>query len=136
MSFFNNFVSSAKKAVDTVGKGAGSMIDTGKLKMNASELKNEMKKSYEALGKLVYQSKIDGTDVSAQIDLAVVDINDMKEKIAEIEMELMKISGKIYCGNCGEVNSTESSFCCKCGVKLEQEIIEEANAEVVEDTTE
>lgn len=133
MSFFNKVASSAKKAVDTVGKGAGTMIDSGKLKMSAADLKGDIKKSYEALGKLVYESKVDGVDVSAQIDLAVVDITDMKSKLAEIEVELLKISGKIHCGNCGEVNSTESSFCGKCGAKLEKEVVEEANAEVVED---
>lgn len=133
MSFFNKVANSAKKAVDTVGKGAGTMIDSGKLKMNASELKGEIKKSYEALGKLVYESRVDGVDVSAQIDLAVVDITDMKNKLAEIEVELLKLSGKIHCANCGEVNSTESSFCGKCGAKLEKEAVEEANAEVVEE---
>ena len=57
----------------------------------------------------------------------------MKDRLAEIEVELLKISGKIHCANCGEVNSTESSFCGKCGARLEKEVIEEADAEVVED---
>lgn len=129
MSFFDEVLSTAKKAVDTVGKGTGNVIDSGKLKVKANELKGEMKKSYEALGKLVYEAKMDGSDVSAQIDDAVATITAIKEQIAEIEANLLKLAKKTTCKNCGEVNPIEASFCAKCGTKIEKPV-ESADAEV------
>ena len=130
MSFFDDVLSTAKKAVDTVGKGAGTVIDSGKLKVAASEIKSETKKSYEALGKLVYEAKVGGSDASAQIDEAVAAITALKEKAAEIEAQLLKLSKKTTCANCGEVNSIEAAFCAKCGAKIEKPAVEEADAEV------
>lgn len=129
MSFFDDVLSTAKKAVDTVGKGAGNVIDSGKLKVNAQELKGEIKKSYEALGKLVYEAKADGSDVSTQIDEAVETITSLKEKAADIEAQLMKLAKKTTCKNCGEVNPIEASFCAKCGTRIEKPV-ETAEAEV------
>lgn len=128
MSIFDEALSKAKKAVDTVGKGAGTVIDSGKLKVNAQEIKIEIKKSYEALGKLVYEAKADGSDVSAQIDEAVETITGLKEKAADIEVQLLKLAKKTTCANCGEVNPIEASFCAKCGAKIEKPV-ETANAE-------
>ena len=47
MSFFEEAVSKVKKAADTVGKNAGMVIDSGKLKVMEAELKGEVKKSYK-----------------------------------------------------------------------------------------
>ena len=46
MSFFEEAVSKVKKAADTVGKNAGMVIDSGKLKVMEAELKGEVKKRY------------------------------------------------------------------------------------------
>jgi ribosomal protein L40E len=129
MSFFNEVLSTAKKAANTVGKGAGTVIDSGKLKVNAQEIKGEIKKSYEALGKLVYEGKTDGSDLSAQIDEAVENITALKERAAEIEAQLLRLSNKTVCNTCGEVNSVDASFCAKCGAKIEKPV-EAAEAEV------
>ncbi|MDD5952923.1 MAG: zinc-ribbon domain-containing protein [Oscillospiraceae bacterium] len=133
MSFFDDVVSKAKKAADTVGKGAGNVIDSGKLKVNEAELKGEVKKSYEALGKLVYEAKLDGSDASAQVDEAVSAINELKQKLADIEAQLLKLAKKAVCKNCGEINPIDASFCAKCGAKIEKEVVEAAEAEVCAD---
>lgn len=129
MSFFEEVLSTAKKAADKVGKGAGTVIDSGKLKVNAAEIKNEIKKSYEALGKLVYGAKVDGSDVSTQVDDAVATISTLKERAAEIDAQLLKLAHKTTCKNCGEINPLAASFCAKCGAKIEK-TVEEADAEV------
>ncbi len=129
MKFFDDVLSTAKKAVDTVGKGAGSVIDSGKLKVNAQEIKGEIRKSYEALGKLVYEARMDGEHPHDQIDEAVAVITSLKEKAADIEAQLLKLARKTTCANCGEVNPIEASFCAKCGAKIEKPV-ETAEAEV------
>ena len=129
MGFFDDVMSTAKKAANAVGKGASTAIDSGKLKVNAGEVKSETKKCFEALGKLVYDSKIEGTDVSAQVDEAVSAITALKEKAAEIDAQLLKLANKTTCPNCGEVNSLNASFCAKCGAKIEKPV-EEADVEV------
>lgn len=130
MSFFNDALNKAKKAADTVGKGATAAADTAKLKIGVSEAKSEIKKSYTALGELVYEAKMDGYDATAQIEEAVANINALKDKIADLNAQLLKISNKTICANCGEINPITSSFCAKCGAKIETEVVEEAEAEV------
>ena len=112
MSFFEEAVSKVKKAADTVGKNAGMVIDSGKLKVMEAELKGEVKKSYEALGKLVYEAKTDGSDACAQVE----------EKLAEIDEQQLRLAKKAQCKNCGEVNPIEASFCAKCGAKIEKAV--------------
>ena len=122
MSFFEEAVSKVKKAADTVGKNAGMVIDSGKLKVMEAELKGEVKKSYEALGKLVYEAKTDGSDACAQVEEAVAAITELKAKLAEIDEQQLRLAKKAQCENCGEVNPIEASFCAKCGAKIEKAV--------------
>ncbi len=132
MGIFDDVLSTAKKAASAVGKGAGDVFDTGKLKVNQSEVRSDIKKAYEALGKLIYDAKLEGSDVTDQVEEAFNTISELKEKEADIETELLRLSKKIVCEKCGEVNSIESSFCSKCGAKIEQPVEEAADVEVCE----
>ncbi len=66
------------------------VIDSGKLKVMEAELKGEVKKSYEALGKLVYEAKTDGSDACAQVEEAVAAITELKAKLAEIDEQQLR----------------------------------------------
>ena len=68
-------------------------------------------------------------------------IRDAKKAVAELEKRLRQLKGNIECIACGSQIDAESSFCPKCGAKVEVEFfdeedeeIEEVNAEIIEET--
>lgn len=121
MGFFDDLVGKTKNAAHVVGKNAGNLVDSSKLKIHASELKGDIQKSYEALGKLVYEANKNGTDASDATTQAVSAIDELYEQLSAIEAQLLKLSNKVICPSCGEKSENTSMFCPKCGTKLEHE---------------
>ncbi len=122
MGFFDDVVGKAKNAVNVMGKNAGNLVDSSKLKFHAAELKGDIQKSYEALGKLIYEANKNGTDATEATSQAVTAIDELYEQMAAIEAQLLKLNNKIVCSNCGEKSENSASFCPKCGTKLEHEV--------------
>lgn len=122
MGFFDDVVGKAKNAVNVMGKNAGNLVDSSKLKFHAAELKGDIQKSYEALGKLIYEANKNGTDATEATAQAVAAIDELYEQMAAIEAQLLKLNNKIVCSNCGEKSENSASFCPKCGAKLEHEV--------------
>ncbi len=121
MGFFDDLVGKTKNAAHVVGKNAGNLVDSSKLKIHAAEMKSDIQKSYEALGKLIYEAKKNGTDASEATAQAVAAIDELYEQLAAIDAQLLKLSNKVVCPQCGEKSENTSMFCPKCGTKLEQE---------------
>ena len=60
MGILEDVLLNARTAVDAVGKKAGSVIDMSKLTIAAADLKSEINKKYEILGRVTFESKTTG----------------------------------------------------------------------------
>ena len=121
MGFFEEIADKAKNAAQIVGKNAGNLVDTSKLKLHAADLRSDINKNYEALGKLVYESQKNQTDAAGAIGEGVAAIDELYEQLEAVEAQLLKLSNKTICPKCGEKCTSECQFCPKCGEKLERE---------------
>ena len=92
MSILEDVLLNAKSAVDTVGKKAGKVIDASKLTIAAADIKAEISKKYEILGRIVYEAKTTGKCYDKSIEEIVTKINELKAQLASVNE--MIASGK------------------------------------------
>ncbi len=118
MGFIDDVVVNAKSAAEMVGKTAGKIVDVSKLKINLAEINAEIKESYEALGKYVYENS---RTLFSEDTEAVAKINAIDDFIAQaeaIKKDLMDKQNKLSCPKCGKLSGVGVSFCSECGTKL------------------
>ena len=121
MGLFEDVVVNAKSAANVVGKKAGQLVDVSKLKISAADLNNEIGKRFEALGRILYNAKKNGTDASAMVEENITAIDDLYEQLAAINQQLTQLRNKTMCKACGEENPQDAVYCNRCGKKLAEE---------------
>lgn len=111
---FDNIISGAKDIFDKASVKAGEAIDYSKNQIDRTQCKAKMKEKFTELGKAYYESVKNGADNAENIKCIIDDIDDIAQKIAELDVKKEKI-----CPACGASNSNDGSFCTACGGKLE-----------------
>ncbi len=125
MSILEDVVVNAKTAANAVGKKAGQLVDSSKLKISAADLNNEIGKRFENLGRIVYNAEKNGTDASEMVKENVESINDLYEQLDAIHQQLTALRNKTLCKNCGSENPIDALYCNHCGTRLATEEPEE-----------
>lgn len=116
MSVLDDVLFNAKVAVNEVGKKANTIVDTTKLKFNASELRGALKKKYEELGALVYSNaKVQEDD---EVVKCIAEIDEINNQLKSIEDTVQTTVGKRKCPACEAINPKDSVFCNRCGTKI------------------
>lgn len=118
MGIIEDMIVKAKSAVEVLGEKTGNFVDISKLNISVSEAKCELKKKYEALGKLVYESRREDIDNNVDIEKSMNEIDLVKENIKKIEDEISMIKNQLVCSGCGKVNSSDAKYCSGCGAEL------------------
>lgn len=122
MGLFEDILYKTKSAVDIVGEKAGHFVDISKLTMNLAELKSMRKKKLENLGETFYLSKKrDSSESEPDFSKAFSEIEDLDKNIKKLNQEIAKIKNKLVCKKCGNNNSQNSEYCCKCGEHLKDD---------------
>lgn len=103
-------------AVET-GKAGGEFIDVSKLKLEASSVKSDIKKDYEALGKMVYKAKACGEDNAEAVETLIKGLDEKHEKYIALKNEIAEHNGEKFC-ECGAKNAKDAKFCKECGKEL------------------
>ncbi|OJU15402.1 MAG: hypothetical protein BGN88_07785, partial [Clostridiales bacterium 43-6] len=111
----------AKDVFDVAAKKTGAMISIQKLRVNVAKLNSQISKSYEALGRLVYDSKKSEENVDEAVAALIAEIEQKYEEIADIEVKIAITKGKAFCPSCLTENDNAATFCSKCGEKLNKE---------------
>jgi len=138
MSFFKKLSETVLDTASTIGSKSADLVETGKLKLQRSQLENSIKDKKTAIGDLVYQAQKSGSDLSME-DLAPIfaEIKDLEGQIELIDEKLRKESpqyqrpvtppqssytpqdnnpkGTIFCSQCGQELPATAKFCNKCG---------------------
>lgn len=117
----NEVIVGAKNAAKTVGKKATEIVDISKLRITSTELNNEISKRFEALGRVVYDSKKEGTDIEGLVSECIKSIDALYVRLHDNNEQIAKMTNKKTCKNCGGVNTNDAVFCSKCGVRLSQQ---------------
>ena len=128
MGLLEDVVLNAKTAVNAVSKKAGKIVDVSKLRQNAANLNNEISKRFEALGRVAYDAKKNGSDASTLVEECVLSIDSLYEQLDAVNAQLAATRSQIVCRKCGEENPANAVYCCKCGQRLRDDTPEETPA--------
>ena len=111
MTTFEDILCKGKNAAECVGKKATDLVEVTKLKMEAAETEKDIASTLEGLGRLVYDGRKSGQDVTALTEECIAKIDELRGKIDEY-------NNVVRCPQCSAVNTDDSAFCKKCGTKL------------------
>lgn len=118
MSIIDDVVVNAKSAADVISKKASKLVDSTKLTITAADLKAEISKKSEILGRVVYASRTTGQSYEKSINELVEIITELKEQLDTVNAQLADAKSKIKCPTCGQQNTKGSVFCNRCGEKI------------------
>ena len=129
-----------------VSQKAKEVSEIAKIKMDIRTKEDFVEKQFASLGRAYYEANKDAATADDVEQFAV--IKEAIEEIARMEQQLLDIQGVVLCPNCGKKSPVGTSFCCDCGSKLddiivdatvvseepvEEEIFEEESVEVTEE---
>lgn len=84
MSFFNDFLVSARDVAINIGKQAEEVVDISKLKFEMRDLEKKRKKYYEEIGMLYCKTIKDGTDYSDKCKSIMYSLENINARIDEL----------------------------------------------------
>lgn len=118
MSIFDDVVVNAKSAADAIGKKATKIADSTKLTITAADLKAEISKKSEILGRVVYVSRTTGKSYEKSITELVETITELKDQLEAVETQLADAKSRRKCPICGLQNPKNAVFCNRCGERI------------------
>lgn len=129
MTTFEEILCKGKNAAECVGKKASDIVEVTKLKMEAAEAEKDIAATLEGLGRLVYDGRKSGQDVSALTEECVAKIDEMNEKARRLRAKIDEYNNVVRCPQCDAANTDDSLFCKKCGTKIEKAAAEETKTD-------
>ncbi|MCI7767131.1 MAG: hypothetical protein MSJ26_04005 [Oscillospiraceae bacterium] len=111
----DDFISDSKELFDKLTVKANGAVNVSKAYIEKAQLRVKLREKYYALGKTCYEMHRDGTDTTGNMKMLIKEI-----KMLEAQLEYAEeASGKPkICKLCGAKNSSDNSYCAKCGEKL------------------
>lgn len=121
MSMLDDMIVNAKSAADAVGKTATKLVDISKLRISAADLNAEIDRKFESLGRAVYEARKSGADAEQAVAETTAAIDELREQLAAVNVQLSSVRQKTVCSYCGHENHADDVFCSKCGHRLAEE---------------
>lgn len=114
----SEFKKGAAKVTKQVVRKTNDAVSQTKLSFAINETENKISEIYAEMGRSVYRDYLkngeadeDMLESCRQIDKLLAEVDDLKEKVAELKQS-------VKCRKCGEFNKNGSSYCSKCGADL------------------
>lgn len=120
LEFLDGFVNGTLTAANTVSKKAKNAVEISRLKLNAVELKSEISKKYEALGRIVYESRMDSADAEDMIAECIDNINITYRRLDEVNEKIATAMKRRRCSSCSAINTNDALYCNRCGRRMSE----------------
>ena len=120
MGSFDDIVFGAKTAAEAVGKKATAFMDISRLKISAADIRSEIGKRYEALGRAVYNSRKDGLDIEPLAAECEESIDALYGRLERVNQKIAELTEKTVCDSCGNRIEKDAVYCPKCGTKVSE----------------
>lgn len=105
-----------------VTQKAKEVSEVAKLKMDIHTKEDFVEKQYAALGRAYYEANKDNVNEKDAEQFRV--LAEAIEEIDRMNQQVLDIQGVAQCPNCGNKVPAGTSFCCDCGAKLEEIIVD------------
>ena len=135
MSFFKKLGETMKDTASTIGSKSMDMVETGKLKLQHTQLESAIKEKKVEIGDLIYTCHKQTIIVDLDLLKSMFDIiNGLENQITAIDEKLHKeevqaskqpafpqdildssITLKVFCLKCGQELPEGAKFCNRCG---------------------
>ena len=121
MDAFDETIQKAKDIFDTACKKTEEVVNVQKLRLDLSSVENRLNKSYATLGRLQFVKIKDEESSDPEISTVVQDIKEKISEIEELRAKITELTGKINCPSCGATLPSNASFCSRCGSKVKED---------------
>lgn len=128
MGILEDVILGAKSAATTVGHKAGEIVDVSRLRLTAAEINKEIAKRYEALGRVVYDSRKDNTNIESLVSECVRSIDALYSRLDAVNARIAQLRNQRTCPTCNSVNDNSAVYCNRCGARIPQQEKAEQNA--------
>lgn len=109
------FFADLKQTVNSAVKKSGELVEVTKLKMAASDTKNELSEQFKKLGEVVYLAAKTEESQAETAEGIIARIDELKETLYKQEVAIAELTSKKLCPDCGKVSDEEAAFCASCG---------------------
>lgn len=112
------FMEKARSAADAATKKTNDLVQLSRLKLEASQIQNDIDREYKRLGIAVYQMINDNEMDRDRMDSFCKKIALLLYNLKTTEEQINTLKKTIPCPACGHLNPSKSSYCSQCGEKL------------------
>ena len=117
------------EVVDVVTKKTEQTVEVQKLKSQIHLMERNNDRDYKDIGKMIYDRFKKGEEVDTAFTELCEAIAERDNTIAEAKQEIAKLKGLDVCPNCAAHVEQDVKFCPKCGAKIDEEEVGEAEFE-------
>lgn len=126
MDFLENLKETVAEGAKVVVQKSAELVETSKVQYLIFEIKTDIKKLYNELGRLTYNAVESGEDNAEEVKMKC---EILSAKLAKIEaLKNSDITAEFTCPSCGRKVDAADSYCPSCGADMTVD----ADVEVVE----
>lgn len=119
----NEYVEKAKKTFSSFGRKAirksTEVYEITKTSVKISSIKEAINEEYKKIGEIVYKN-YRGQDVpSGELEEICGKIEELNSQIEDLSVNLANLKNLTSCPVCGAEITKDSTFCAKCGEKID-----------------
>ena len=129
MGKFDNLLLKAKDLAGAAGNKAQEVAELTKLKLQATQMRNEIDSNYMKLGEIIYELNKNGTQNEELVNMCIAEIEDKLRELEELDQKINEMKKVVKCPECGAENPAGSLFCSRCGASLTSATAEEPQQE-------
>ena len=120
MTTFEEVLCKAKEMATAAGRKAMDVADLAKMKMKILDNEKAVDSAMEALGHLLYDSRVEGTDLNEELVNELINqIRELEASNDDLRAQMDNTRGRKTCG-CGTANAEDAVYCSKCGKALDE----------------
>ncbi len=119
MSLGNDLKNRVTGLAKDVAKASSNAVDFAKYKLQLTDVRDEINTRYTEVGRMVVEKGSDAD--AAEVERLVKEIEQLKQRMAEINEELAALKKTTTCESCGKEIDVDAVFCQYCGAKNKKE---------------
>ena len=118
MDFFNTIAEKTRSLAGSASKKTGNAVEVSKASIKLNQLENQLKKTFERIGTLVYEESQGFADNSDLTEICIREATSLQVEIRELQAKVKELKEKKICPKCGKENQSDKIYCESCGTKL------------------